>query len=157
MSITNVLAQLEAILAGVNPAPQPSPARVDGPSPSAAEADFPLIKCVLAANAENTIVQSADVEMTHRYKVRIYIMLCGMAKEMSERYALVEPWPRAVAITLYAHLTLNGSCQIIGDQESGELFSWKIGPIQWGGPDDQYWGPVIDLWVNEKEGVTINA
>lgn len=157
MSITNVLAQLQAILAGVNLSPLPGPSRIDLADPTVVEADMPLIKVLLTSASENSIFQSADTEMTHRYKVRLYILLSGMAKEISERSKLVEPWPRALAITLYSHLSLNGSCQIIGDQETGQLFSWKAGQIQWGGPEDQYWGITVDLWVQEMEGVTINV
>ena len=158
MSVTNVLTQLAAVLANVNPTPQPVPARiVSTPREAINISDFPMIVCAFGQGVENEIGELAGGGyIKHNWTAVIYVFVASTVTPLPEVYSRCEPWPVAMATALYAKMTLNGACAFIG--EEGRLFKYQHAPIDWTGDKKElYWVLKFELPIEEHLEVTLGA
>jgi hypothetical protein len=159
MTIKATIAALQTKLKAVDPATVDSttdqiPLAVIYTDPKEAVnlSEFPLAILYLAPQTQHSIMQEAVSYAVDHYTIRIQLFLGDRNTGLEELHQRVLPWPRAIATTLLADLTLGGAVQYIGSSspganEDGKFFDYNYGPKQWG--DSMYFGYTIDLPVCE--------
>jgi hypothetical protein len=158
MSVTDVLTELADILRDCDPDTQPMPVRVvSTPREAINISDFPMIVCAFGQGIENEIGELAGGGFVkHNWTAVIYLFVASTITPLPEVYSRCEPWPMTIATALFGHMTLNGTCAFIGDEE--RLFKYSHGPIDWTGDKKElYWVLKFELPIEEHLEVTIGA
>jgi hypothetical protein len=151
VSISAVKTALATRLAGVNPTPQPAPARIySNPAEALNIADFPSIVIVgPAAGVSQGFDNLSFSQYVHAYTVEIYVLVGPRTVPLPELYARLEPWPQALLATLAGDIRLSGACNFIGNQKQADrFFEYQPAEIDWAG--DNYYGLIVRLPVQEN-------
>jgi hypothetical protein len=89
----------------------------------------------------------------HVYTLALWILVGAFnLQALPDLHGRILPYPQALAETLLADITLAGTVDQIG-QDGPQFFTYKVGPIQWGGA--QYFGLSAEIQVQEKPSITI--
>lgn len=122
----------------------------DNPAEAVSLGNFPCIVLALAPGdqARHEWRRKAGHIGIHKYEAALWLFVGSRQAPLPELHARILSWPSALADALAPHLTLDGAVSFIGDgNPTGLLFSYQIGPIEWG--DGVYFGLRATLPVSE--------
>lgn len=157
MSVDTALAALKTRLATIT-TPQTLKKIYDDPKEATSLGEFPCAILSLAPAVEHRWSMAANGLARHDYSATIWLFVGMRETPIGELHSRALQWPEPLAQALYASVTLGGAVLFIGDGETGGLFTYQIGPIQWG-LDEQarYFGLKITLPIVEKISMPMDA
>lgn len=157
MTVANTLSLLRVRLLTITSPQAPIKVYAD-PKEATSLGEFPCIVMALAPGVSHTWATEAagggSGLAEHDYTIAIWVFLGARATPISELHSRAIPWPEAVFRALVADITLTGNVTHIGDGKSPSLFTYQIGPLEWGGQD--FFGLRVLLPIVEKPVVVMN-
>lgn len=168
-TVDTALAQLKAILATVDPSPQPTPKDVfiypdDYASIDRSVTAVPFITVEQVVNENFIWGSKVNGKGVHRWEAdcRVFIRKGQLTKDADilDGATKVKPWLKAIADTLFANMSLNGEAAVIGGgridgNEFRGLFDYRIGHMSIGAnADTLYFGlafrvPIMQTYTQE--------
>lgn len=152
MSIATASAALATVLRGIT-SPQPLRKVYERPKWATSPGEFPCAFIGLAPQTAHTVSEETGGNaglVRHDYTLRIWLFVGTTQSPLNELMDRAAEWPEPVMVAIADALTLNDTVQHIGDAVD-QLFTYQIGPIQWGMQSDQpaWFGLTISLPVTE--------
>jgi hypothetical protein len=142
-SVSDALAGFKAVLAAIDPSPQPDPANIYEWPDDYATFDyttFPFIIVAQVVNEDFTWQPAATGVGYHNWAAEILIMLANgpttRMEAQKDAEVLHEPWLLATAKILFNNQGVDGTALNIGTAEA--LTTYRVGNVGW---DNQvFWG-----------------
>lgn len=148
MSVTIALQALRTQLLTITTPQSPKKVYAD-PKEATSLGEFPCIVLSLApAVAHGWGFEAMNGVAKHDYTIAIWVFLGMRGTPIGELHSRTLEWPEAVFRVLAQAVTLGGAVNQIGDGTSPQLFTYQIGPLEWG--EQVLWGVKILLPVVEK-------
>jgi hypothetical protein len=150
VSVDTTLAALKTVFATIA-TPQPFAKIYDDPKEATSIGEFPCAILTLAPQVDHTWRIAAHGLGRHDYTVAAYVFVGHRQTQIGELHSRAIQWPKPIADVLMANLTLSGAVEWIGDTSEATLFTYQMGPIQWGlSESETYFGLKLLLPVTEK-------
>lgn len=150
MSVQTTLAALGAVLRAIT-TPQRLVKVYTDPKEATSLGEFPCVILTMAPQAPQQWTMAASGLARHDYQLTGYLFVGHRQTPIGELHARAIQWPEPIAEALFANLTLNGAVAWLGSMDSDQLFSYQMGPIQWGlSEQDVYFGLKLQIPVTEK-------
>lgn len=154
------LTELATVLATTDATPEPAFRYIyENPAEAVNLEDFPIAVICLMPGAEQAWRMESmgqPGEIQHDYVAAVYVLLGMMGTGLEELHERAALWPQALAVALAAHLKL-GQARIvkIGYREDNKLFTYKMGPIEWG--KQIYFGLTLTVPMRELIRTPVGA
>lgn len=156
MTVTATIAALADALYAIDPAPEEPPREgciYTDPREAVTFADFPSIVICMAPGQTHSWGTEALGLGRHDYTLALYVFLGIRQTPLPELHARSLPWPEALMRVLANNITLGYRIDQLGNGQGPQLFTYKLGPIQWAASQDAplgYWGITVLLPIVEK-------